>query len=390
MTFFDYITDKFVKQSNESARIYRGKIGKLQGWISVFINAILFVIKLIIGIVVGSVSIIADAIHTLSDVISSGVVIWGFHEAEKPADPEHPYGHGRVEYIATLIISILLVIVGIEFIRSSVERIMNPSPISPTWLMIIIILATVFLKELTARYAVFLSHKISSGTLHADAWHHRADAISSLLVIVAMIAGKYGYDSVDGWAGLGVASFIIWTGVTIAKEAISDIIGTPPTDDEIDDIKQVVSVIDGVLGVHDITVHSYGNDKFVSTHIEVDESISSAKAHDIAEDVEYILYKKMSIEPTVHIDPISINNPMIQKVKSHLEKYWKNDERIVDWHDIRIVDTEKHHVVLFGINTKPGLTKAENINICTEIENDVKKEFNDFEVKIRYSPIHMY
>ena len=337
MSLFDLITNRFIPESKESARVYRSHIGKFQGWVSVFVNGLLFIIKFIIGIIIGSVSVIADAIHTLSDVISSGVVIWGFHEAEKPADSEHPYGHGRVEYIATLIIAILLVVVGVEFIKSSITRILNPSPISPSWLMIIIILATVFLKELTARYAEFLAHKISSGTLHADAWHHRADAISSLLVIVAMIAGKYGYHSVDGWAGIGVALFVIWTGFTIAKEAIDDIIGTPPAEDEINDIKQVVSTVKGVLGVHDITVHSYGKDKFVSIHVEIDENISSAKAHDIAENVEEVLYNRLDIEPTVHIDPISVNNPMIQKVNIYLENNWKDDERITGWHDIRIV-----------------------------------------------------
>ena len=227
MAFFDYITDKFVRNNGVSARVYRSKVGKHQGLVSVIINGLLFVIKIIIGIVVGSVSLIADAIHTLSDVISSGVVIWGFNESEKPADPEHPYGHGRIEYIATLIIAILLVVTGVEFIKSSINRVMNPSPISPSWWMILIIFATVILKEMTARYAEFLSHKISSGTLHADAWHHRTDAISSLLVIVAMIAGKYGYNSIDGWAGIGVALFVIWTGFSVAKESIDDIIGTP-------------------------------------------------------------------------------------------------------------------------------------------------------------------
>lgn len=390
MSLFESITNRFIPKGKEPARVYRSQIGKFQGWISVVINGILFVIKIIIGIVIGSVSLIADAFHTLSDVISSGVVIWGFREAEKPADTEHPYGHGRVEYIATLIIAILLVVVGVEFIRSSIDRILHPTPISPAWWMIIIILATVFLKELTARYAEFLAHKISSGTLHADAWHHRSDALSSLLVIIAMVAGKYGYYSIDGWAGIGVALFVMWTGFTIAKEAINDIIGTPPAEDEINDIKQVVSNIQGVLGVHDITVHSYGKDKFVSIHVEIDDNISSAKAHDIAEDVEMTLFSRLEIEPTVHTDPISVNNPMILKVKTYLENNWKSDERITGWHDIRIVDTEKHHVILFSINTKSGLTKAENIGIRNELINAVERKFSGFEVNIRISPIHRY
>ncbi|MEE9573104.1 MAG: cation transporter dimerization domain-containing protein, partial [Candidatus Neomarinimicrobiota bacterium] len=160
--------------------------------------------------------------------------------------------------------------------------------------------------------------------------------------------------------------------------------------DEINDIKQVVSNIEGVLGVHDITVHSYGKDKFVSIHVEIDGNTSSANAHDIAEDVEMILFSRLEMEPTVHIDPISINNPMIRKVNNYLENKWQNDERIAGWHDIRIVDTEKHHVILFGINTKMGLTKAENIRIHDELNNAMKREFSGFEVNIRISPIHRY
>jgi len=390
MAVFDYIIDKFVKNDGISARVYRSKVGKHQGWVSVFINGILFIIKILIGIVVGSVSLIADAIHTLSDVISSGVVVWGFNEAEKPADSEHPYGHGRVEYIATLIIAILLVVAGIEFIKSSIGRVASPTPISPSWWMIAIILSTVLLKEFTARYAEFLGHKISSGTLHADAWHHRTDAISSILVIIAMVAGKYGYNSVDGWAGIGVALFVIWTGFSVAKESIDDIIGAPPAEDEISDIKQVVSSIEGVLGVHDVTVHSYGHDKFVSVHVEFDERKSSAEAHDIAEDIERLLEKKLHVEPTIHLDPISIDNPMIQKVKSFLDDNWKNDGRIVGWHDVRIVDTDKHHVILFGFNTKKGMTKVENFKVCEELEKSISSQYKGFEVNIKASPIHRY
>ena len=388
--YFNYITDKLVTPSRTSARNYRGRIGKLQGWVSVLVNGILFVIKLAIGIVVGSVSTIADAIHTLSDVISSGIVIWGFHEAEKPADPEHPYGHGRIEHIATLIIAVLLIVAGIEFIRTSVGRIINPTSISPSWAMVIIILATIFLKELIAQYAQFLSQKISSGTLKADAWHHRADAISSLLVVIAMIAGKYGYYSIDGWAGLGVALFVIWTGYMIAKEAIDEIIGTPPSDVMIEDVKQIVSTVEGVLGVHDITIHSYGNEKFASIHIEIDEKKSSAQAHDISEEIEQILYQKLGIEPTIHIDPISVNNPMIKKVKTFLEQNYSNNNQIKSWHDIRIVDTEKHHVILFGINTMAGMTKSENVQICKKLSDSIKEEFQGFEVDVKVSPLHKF
>ena len=138
-SFFDFITNKYIPKSKESTRKYRSRIGKFQGWISVTVNSLMFFLKLAIGILIGSISVIADAVHTLSDVISSAVVIWGFNEAEKPADKEHPYGHGRAEYVATLIIAVLLIVAGIEFIESSIDRIIHPILIEPAWWMIIAI-----------------------------------------------------------------------------------------------------------------------------------------------------------------------------------------------------------------------------------------------------------
>ena len=168
---FERFTQYWVPKGKEPAGVYRINIGVFQGWISVLINTILFVLKLMIGVMAGAISVIADAFHTLADVIGSLVVIWGFHESKKPPDPTHPYGYGRAEYIATLIIAVFLGVAGIEFVQASFERIMVPTPINPEWWMIYMISFTVIIKEITARYGEFLSKKIASGTLHADAWH---------------------------------------------------------------------------------------------------------------------------------------------------------------------------------------------------------------------------
>jgi len=160
MTIFEKLTERFIPNAKEFGSDYRSKIGKFQGWISVFINSILFIIKFFIGLMIGSISLMADAIHTLSDVVSSSVVIWGFHESEKPADIEHPYGHGRIEYIATLIIAILLCVAGVEFFEASINRISNPTLITSEWWMVIILLGTIVIKEITARYAEFFQQKL--------------------------------------------------------------------------------------------------------------------------------------------------------------------------------------------------------------------------------------
>ena len=387
---FQSFTDRFVPNTKESAHIYRTKIGIFQGWVSVTVNGVLFVLKLVIGLMVGAVSVIADAVHTFSDVISSAVVVWGFKQAQKPADKEHPYGHGRAEYIATLIIAILLCVAGIEFIEAAFERISDPQLIEVKWWMVIVLAVTIVLKEITARYAKFLSSKVASGTLHADAWHHRTDAISSLLVVIAMIAGIYGYPAVDGWAGLGVSLFLIYIGFDIARDAVDDLIGKPPTAEEVESIRQVVMGIDGVLGVHDITVHSYGQEKFVSVHVEIDADKTTADAHDISENVEKELGISLGAEPTVHVDPVHPNNPLVIVVNEFLDRNWGNDERITDFHDIRIVETENHHVILIGINVKEVLTHGQILECRQSLEADLKEEFSDYEIDIKVSPLYRY
>ena len=387
---FEALTNRFIPNTKESAKIYRTKIGVFQGWISVLVNSILFIFKLVIGVMVGAVSVIADAVHTLSDVVSSIVVIWGFKQAEKPADVEHPYGHGRAEYIATLIIAILLCVAGIEFIEASIDRIQNPEQVIAEWWMILILMVTIILKEITARYAEFLSTKIASGTLHADAWHHRIDALSSLLVVGALIAGKYGYPSSDGWAGLGVALFLIYTGFIIAKDAVDDLIGKPPTSEEVEVIRQIVMSVDGVLGAHDIIVHSYGHDKFASVHVEIDADETTAVAHDISEEVENKLEKAIGVEPTVHLDPVHPNDPLVQEVNKVLSLLYESDGRITDIHDVRIVNTENHHVILFGINIQLGISQKEIVSCTLNLENRLKEKFKNYEINIKVSPLHRF
>ena len=387
---FEFITNRYIPKSKESTKIYRSRIGKFQGWISIIVNGLMFFLKISIGLIIGSISVIADAFHTLTDVISSGVVIWGFNESEKPADKDHPYGHGRAEYVATLVIAFLLIIAGIEFIESSIERIVNPTIVEPQWWMIISIIITIIIKIIVALYAEFLSSKIASGTLHADAWHHRADAISSFFVSFAMILGKYGYGQVDGWMGLIIALFIMWSGFGIAKSAVDDLIGKPPTIEEINDIRQLSQNVEGVIGVHDIAVHSYGKDKFASIHIEIDADEDQIEAHTILENVENILNKKLGVSPTIHVDPISVKDPKTNKVKKYLKDNYSDHDIITSFHDVRVVDTKRHHVILFSIDVKPNLSKSLIIQSCDIIEEQLQSIFPEFEVDISISEIYKF
>ncbi|SVA32045.1 uncharacterized protein METZ01_LOCUS84899 [marine metagenome] len=387
---FEYLTNKFVPEQKESSWAYRNQIGIFQGWVSTTVNLVLFIFKLFIGLMTGAVSLIADAIHTLSDVITSLIVIWGFTQAKKPADMGHPYGHGRAEYIATLIISILLCVAGIEFIETAVHRIQNPILIISDWWMVIILGLTIIIKEITARYAEFLSSKIASGLLHADAWHHRTDAISSVLVLMALIAGNFGYPSIDGWAGLFVALILIYTGFDIARDSVDDLIGKPPDIMQLDAIREIALSVPGALGVHDISVHSYGHDRFVNIHAEINAKKSAAEAHDISEEIESRLEKAMGVEPTVHLDPVNPDDPLVNEVKNFLTEDKKIEDRITGIHDIRVVNTDNHHVILFGINIKLGLSQKENVICKQELTALLKQKFDGYEINIKVSASHQF
>ena len=387
---FEKITNKFVPDQKESSKTYRNQIGIFQGWVSTAVNTLLFIFKLFVGIITGAVSLIADAVHTLSDVVTSLIVIWGFKQSKKPADIGHPYGHGRAEYIATLIISVLLCVAGIEFIETAIDRIKNPILIISDWWMIAILGLTVVIKEITARYAKFLSSKIASGLLHADAWHHRTDAISSILVLIALIAGNFGYSSIDGWAGLFVALILIYTGFDIARDSVDDLIGKPPDVAELDTIRDIALSVPGALGVHDISVHSYGLDKFVSIHAEINAKKTAAEAHDISEEIESKLGKAMGVEPTVHLDPVNPDDPMVKEVKYFLDEKNIDDDRISGVHDIRIVNTENHHVILFGMNVRLGLSQKQIIACKEELNRLLKEKFNGYEINIKVSSSHQF
>ena len=387
---FEKITNKFVPDQKESSKTYRNQIGIFQGWVSTAVNTLLFIFKLFVGIITGAVSLIADAVHTLSDVVTSLIVIWGFKQSKKPADIGHPYGHGRAEYIATLIISVLLCVAGIEFIETAIDRIKNPILIISDWWMIAILGLTVVIKEITARYAKFLSSKIASGLLHADAWHHRTDAVSSILVLIALIAGNFGYSSIDGWAGLFVALILIYTGFDIARDSVDDLIGKPPDVAELDTIRDIALSVPGALGVHDISVHSYGLDKFVSIHAEINAKKTAAEAHDISEEIESKLGKAMGVEPTVHLDPVNPDAPMVKEVRYFLDEKNIDDDRISGVHDIRIVNTENHHVILFGMNVRLGLSQKQIIACKEELNRLLKEKFNGYEINIKVSSSHQF
>ncbi|MEA1961965.1 MAG: cation diffusion facilitator family transporter [Bacillota bacterium] len=279
----------------------RMKYAFLEAWISIIGNVILAIIKFVFGFMLNSISLIADAVHTASDVLTSFVVILGFKLSGIPADEKHPHGHGRIEFIATLMISLMLIGVGIKFGMSSYERLLANTPVKGSLFVAGLMVVAGLIKEIMSRISTDLGQRINSSTLVADAWHHRTDAFASIMVAIAIVASKYGYFKVDAILGFVVSALIIYTGFEIFMDSSSKLIGEID-EEEIQIIYGLARSIEGVMDVHDISVHDYGAKKEISIHIEVNQNLSVMHAHDIAKAVEKHLNHTLFATSIVHVD----------------------------------------------------------------------------------------
>ncbi len=302
--FTDWLKKKYIRSTADKGdKDYRMAAGILEAWTSIIGNVVLFGVKLTAGIMISSISVVADAFHTLSDVLSSLVVMIGFRLAGKGPDKEHPYGHGRMETIATLIISILLIITGAEFVKSSVERWLHPVTVGGGWWVAALLIVSAVFKEWMARFAFSLGEDIHSSTLKADAWHHRSDAIAAVLVAVGNLAAVRGFFWVDPLLGIAVSILIMYTGWELARSSGNRLIGVSPSDEVIEKIHRCAKSVEAVEDIHDVQVHDYGYHREISLHVEVDQSLSLVNAHEVADRVEKELGGLLQAEVVVHVDP---------------------------------------------------------------------------------------
>jgi cation diffusion facilitator family transporter len=353
----------------------RCRYGSLEGWVSIVINFILFLLKIVFGTLTGSVSLIADAVHTLSDVTTSIVILISFKISRKPSDASHPFGHGRMEAIATVIVALLLMVAGVEIFKSALDRMIHPQSFTASWMVILIILMTVIIKELLARFSHELGLMIESDALVADFWHHRTDAISSILVIVAFIAQRFGITYLDGAVGILVALMIGYTGWKIARRAIDDLLGLRPSKALIERVKQVARSFDQVLDVHDLIIHQYGYYMVLSFHIEVSESLSLKHAHTLAEKVEKAVNDKFHTYTTVHIDPVNTSDPELIRMRRFLNQILDDYKGQFSFHDLRTVGEASAKNVHFDLTVDPDTKDKEILRIKQKLEGALKDTY---------------
>ncbi|MBA7641629.1 Manganese efflux system protein MneP [subsurface metagenome] len=293
-----------INPKKQISKKYKTSIGYLEGTISIILNTLLFGLKYWVGIKTFSIAIVADAWHTLSDSLTSLVVIIGFKVSSKPADKKHPFGHGQVEIVSSVIIGTMLAVVGFNFLIASIQRFINHQSASYGNLAVIVFIISVIVKEGLAQFSIRAGKKINSQSLIADGWHHRSDALVSFLVLVGIFTGKY-FWWVDSIMGIAVSLVIFYTTYTILKESISTLIGEEPSKDFEAEIRKIVTnSVSHDVKLHHLHSHKYGDNRELTFHIRVPADMKLEDAHRITEELEKRIREKMNIETTIHPEPL--------------------------------------------------------------------------------------
>lgn len=286
----------------------RKKASYLEGTVSIIVNIALFALKYWAGIVSGSIALMADAWHTLSDSISSVVVILGAKLASKKPDKDHPFGHGRWELVSSIIIAIFLVWIAIGFITDSVSQLKIRESANFGTLALVVTIVSIIVKELMAQYAFYLGRKSGSSTVKADGWHHRTDALSSLVILIGILFKNY-FWWIDGALGLAVSLMLMYAAYQILMEAVNKILGEDPSEDLIEEIKAYIRSLYGTdLNAHHFHIHNYISSIELTFHIKIENSLTVEEGHDIATAIEDLIDEKLSIKTTIHLEPINFDH----------------------------------------------------------------------------------
>lgn len=352
----------------------RTRLGELEGYVSTVISIVLSAVKAVFGLWSGSVSLIADAINNAADIASSLLIAFACRWSRKPHDPEHPFGHGRAETIATLVLSFCLIIVAIEVGHVGVNRLLHPQPLSaPGWMLGIIGL-TVALKAWLAWFARAVAQATRSEVIEADAWNHFFDILSTLLVLVALFGARIQLPWLDGLAGVGVSLFIFWTGARFAARATHTLIGTAPDPEEMQHIRAIACSVPGVRGAHDVVVHAYGDLKLVSLHIEVDAQLTVMAAHEMAERVEAEIARILDYRTVVHVDPVDRTHPAYPAAEQAMRRMTEGHPELAGFHDLRLHGNATKYDLSVDFVANPGVPSDRFAQLLSDMKVEVHRE----------------
>lgn len=369
---FGFLAKKFIKNYGDYKNPeVRDKYGMLSGAVGVFFNILLFAAKLSAGLICGSVSMVADALNNLTDAGSSIITFIGFKLASKPTDREHPFGHGRMEYVTGLIVSMLIFLVGFELIRGSVEKLFSGGAVEFSYPLLIVLVCSILVKLYMFGYNSVTAKKINSAAMRATALDSITDCFATLAVLISVLLNKFWGLQVDGIAGIIVAVFILCTGIKSAKETIGLLVGDAPDPEYVRDIEKTVLSSPCVLGVHDLMVHSYGPGRqIISLHAEVNADSNILTAHDNIDNIERELEKKFKCIAVIHMDPVVKDERTDREKKVVLDIVQSINPRFTI-HDFRMVEGPTHTNLIFDVVVPPEFN-GDNAKIAKEISDKVK------------------
>lgn len=346
--------------------------GYLCGAVGIITNTLLTVVKILIGISVNSIAVVADAVNNFSDIGSSVVTIIGFGISDKPADEKHPFGHARAEYLSALVIAVMVVVVGFQFLRTSIDKIKSPEDIKFSMLTFVILCLSITIKLWQAKLYSSIGTKIKSQPLQAAAVDSKSDVITTSVVAISLLSSLVIPFPIDGYIGFAVSIFIIYNGYKIVVDAVDPLIGIAPDQELVDDILENMNAVEGIMGWHDLIVHSYGGRNIIATiHAEVSHTMDIVDAHEIIDSAEKEISKKLGIKLIMHMDPIDFEDENTKILFDGTKKIIHEIDKKLNIHDFRIVP-KKNGAVIFDLVIPVDYNEDNVVSLVEEIKKQIE------------------
>ena len=368
-------------ENTRDARV-RERYGVLSGAVGIACNVFLFILKVVIGLVTGSISIAADAFNNLSDGLSCMISIVGFKVSGKAPDEKHPFGYGRTEYIAGLVVAFIIVLVGFEFFKTSIDRILHPAPVAFSLVLVVILAISMLVKLWMGAFNVQIGRRIDSPVLMAAGQDSRNDVITTGVVILGMVAGQFTTLPVDGYVGVLVAAFIVWAGFGIARDTVAPLLGEAADPEIAKNIEKLVMESEHIVGVHDLIVHNYGAGRWLaSLHAEVPSDSDFVAVHEVIDEAEKRVWQRTGVYLVIHMDPIDVNNEHVAALREQVDAVLRAIDENLSMHDFRVVDGARQINLIFDVVVPFSYDNDAKRDLMMTIRDKLK------EIDYRYNPV---
>lgn len=368
-------------ENTRDARV-RERYGVLSGAVGIACNVFLFILKVVIGLVTGSISIAADAFNNLSDGLSCMISIVGFKVSGKAPDEKHPFGYGRTEYIAGLVVAFIIVLVGFEFFKTSIDRILHPAPVAFSLVLVVILAISMLVKLWMGAFNVQIGRRIDSPVLMAAGQDSRNDVITTGVVILGMVAGQFTTLPVDGYVGVLVVAFIVWAGFGIARDTVAPLLGEAADPEIAKNIEKLVMESEYIVGVHDLIVHNYGAGRWLaSLHAEVPSDSDFVAVHEVIDEAEKRVWQRTGVYLVIHMDPIDVNNEHVAALREQVDAVLRAIDENLSMHDFRVVDGARQINLIFDVVVPFSYDNDAKRDLMMTIRDKLK------EIDYRYNPV---